>query len=211
MKNRISKIRNCINGCAGTSLALATAYLSMQKNSRVAIGIGALLLLAWLIYQFYLEELLVESILFKKGINSVKNSAGENRTIYMTKILPLVKELSEGVSQNKKSQFEAYYCWRIWLDAAAFITDQFMDGDEIDSQQVMLQINSYRNSVIYYPELKEGIDILIDVSSRFTRDGTVFTLPSASDSEKGVLNDQINMRIERLKSLLRSADKARQK
>lgn len=95
MKNRISKIRSCVNSLAGTLFALATAYLSMQQNSSVAIGAGILLLLIWFAYQFFFEGMLVESISFRKGISSVKNSAGENRNIYMSKILPLVKELNE--------------------------------------------------------------------------------------------------------------------
>lgn len=85
-----------------------------------------------------------------------------------------------------------------------------MIGNKIDGQQVVIQIESYRNSIISYPELKEGIDTLISFSSHFTSEGNAFGLSSASDNEKAVLNDQIRIRIEKLKKLICSADHARQ-
>ena len=125
-----------------------------------------------------------------------KNDCQKNREVYFSSILPSIHEISVFCEQpaNPKKDSYAYFYIRKWIDAAKFITGQFMTGNRIDESQVLQSIEYYRNDIMYINELKKGISLLNNAFNKLIKNKEAFfaVMSDFTDSEKDKLYDVCN-------------------
>lgn len=195
MFDNIESLTRVLRIIALSLYTVISCVLSVIPNNPVKVGFQILASILYFSYQAVGERIIIRSLRSLTKWN-IKNDFRKNREVYFSSVLPSIHEIYVFCEQpaNLKKDSDAYFYIRKWIDAARFITGQFVTGNSIDESQVLNSIEYYRNDIMYKNELKKGISLLNNTFNKLIKNKETFfaVMSGFTDSEKDKLYDVCN-------------------